>query len=77
MNLSLKGKKLDWARSRVQSGEFASLDEYVAALIEHDRENEARLERLREAVAHGRESGLSERSLQDIHEGFLKRCDAA
>lgn len=77
MSISLKDGQLDWAQSRVASGEFARVEDYVIALIEQDREDEDKLAQLREAIEHGRQSGLSERSLQDIHDGFLNRRDAA
>lgn len=77
MKFSLSDDQLEWARSRVASGEFGSIDEYVAALVQQEKDEAEKLEWLRAAIEKGRKSGISERSLQDIFEDFKKRRDAA
>jgi antitoxin ParD1/3/4 len=56
----------DWMQSLVASGEYANESEYVRELIRKDREKNAKLKALREAIDEGLKSGVSNRSVADI-----------
>ncbi len=56
----------DWMQSLVASGEYANESEYVRELIRKDREKNAKLKALREAIDEGLKSGVSNRSVTDI-----------
>lgn len=56
----------NWMQSLVASGEYANESEYVRELVRKDREKNAKLQALREAIDEGLKSGVSTRSVSDI-----------
>ncbi|MBI1287848.1 MAG: type II toxin-antitoxin system ParD family antitoxin [Flavobacteriales bacterium] len=56
----------NWMQSLVASGEYANESEYVRELVRKDREKNAKLLALREAIDEGLKSGVSPRSVTDI-----------
>lgn len=50
----------------VASGEYANESEYVRELVRRDRENNAKLYALREAINEGLKSGVSSRTVAQI-----------
>jgi antitoxin ParD1/3/4 len=56
----------NWMQSLVSSGEYANESEYVRELVRKDREKNAKLQALREAIDEGLKSGVSTRSVSDI-----------
>ena len=56
----------DWMKSRIASGSYASDSEYVRDLIRKDQQENQKLAILKAAIAEGLESGVSNRSVQDI-----------
>jgi antitoxin ParD1/3/4 len=56
----------NWMQSLVSSGEYANESEYVRELVRKDREKNAKLQALREAIDEGLKSGVSTRSVADI-----------
>lgn len=56
----------NWMQSLVSSGEYANESEYVRELVRKDREKNAKLHALREAIDEGLKSGVSTRSVSDI-----------
>jgi antitoxin ParD1/3/4 len=77
MNVSLPEGLKAWVDQCVADGRFASASDYVRDLLRKDQDRAERLARLRAAIDHGRESGVSTRSLQDIYDAHMKRRDAA
>ena len=63
MNVSLPDPMRDWIEERVRSGEYANASDYMRDLVRHDRE---RHNALVEALIEGENSGLSNRSVEDI-----------
>lgn len=68
MNISLPDPMRDWVETRVSRGEYASASDYVRDLIRHDREAAEARAALVAALIEGEESGVSERSLDEIVE---------
>ena len=56
----------NWMQSLVSSGEYANESEYVRELVRRDREKNAKLQALREAIDAGLKSGVSSRSVSDL-----------
>jgi len=66
MNVSLPDMMKDWVESQVESGQYANVSDYVRYLIRRDRSEWEKLERLREALRVGRESGISKRTVSEV-----------
>lgn len=75
LNLSVRHDIKDWIDSRVRKGEFASPADYLSELVERDRASrseEERIEEIRRMVEEALESGVSDRTLEDIREEGLR-----
>lgn len=66
MNISIPEKLKAWVESRVSDGSYASSSDYLRDLVRQDQREWAVRQQLQAAIDHGRASGRSERSLQDI-----------
>jgi antitoxin ParD1/3/4 len=66
MNISLPEQMKDWVDTRVEGGDYASASDYVRDLIRKDREFRAKREALIQALIEGEESGISDKSMEDI-----------
>ena len=68
-----------WVESRIVEGRYGSVNEYVAALVrrDHDENDDDALAQLRAALEVGRRSGTSGRSLADIVRDHMSARDAA
>ena len=76
MNISIPDKLKGWAEQRVAEGRYSSTSDYVRDLVRRDQENEERIRRLQAAIDEGRNSGISERTLEDIIADNRKRLAA-
>jgi len=56
----------NWLQSQVESGRYANESEYICELVRKDREKNAELHSLREAIDAGVKSGVSSRTVGDI-----------
>ncbi len=56
----------EWVKHQVGSGRYGNDSEYFRDLIRHDQEKQERLEALRAAVDVGRQSGISDKSMNDV-----------
>jgi antitoxin ParD1/3/4 len=69
MTVSLPDPMKDWIEAQIRQGEYASASDYVRDLVRRDRarrEQELTLEELRRKLAASRESGVSDRTVDDI-----------
>jgi antitoxin ParD1/3/4 len=66
MNISIPDKLKAWVESRVADGSYASSSDYVRDLVRADQRHQVQLDSLRAEIQAGRESGISERSLDEI-----------
>ena len=55
-----------WIKAQIARGDFTNDSEYIRDLVRRDQEGQAKLSDLRSAIAEGLESGVSERSLDQI-----------
>jgi antitoxin ParD1/3/4 len=62
MNVSLPGPMRDWVQRRIDSGQYASVSDYVRDLIRKDQEQARQLsvEDIRSSIAAGREHGSTD-----------------
>lgn len=73
MNVSIPEKLKGWAEQRVAEGRYSSTSDYIRDLVRRDQENEEKLRRLQAAIDEGLESGVSERTIEDIIADRRKR----
>jgi antitoxin ParD1/3/4 len=69
MTVSLPDPMKDWIEAQIRTGDYASVSDYVRDLVRRDRdrrEQELTLEELRKKLAASRDSGVSNRSVDDI-----------
>lgn len=55
-----------WIKSQIARGGFTNDSEYIRDLLRRDQEAQTKLSDLRAAIAEGLDSGVSDRSLDDI-----------
>lgn len=66
MNISIPEALKSWAEARVSEGRYSSTSDYVRDLVRRDQEAEEARRRLQAAVDEGRNSGISNRTIEDI-----------
>ena len=76
LNISLPDQMRDWVADRVETGQFASVSDYVHDLILRDQESESQHAALVQALIEGEESGISEDTIPDIIEELRKESRA-
>ncbi len=74
MNVSLPDQMKAWAESRTEDGRYANVSDYVRDLIRRDRDRHEKIGALQEKITEGLESGVSERSFEDIAADALQRA---
>lgn len=66
MNISVPDPMKDWVQSQVNTGAYANISDYVRDLIRQDQEHRSKLETLQAAITVGIESGVSNKSFDEI-----------
>jgi antitoxin ParD1/3/4 len=66
MNISVPDPMKDWVQSQVNTGAYANTSDYVRDLIRQDQENRSKLKALQNAITTGIESGVSDKSFDQI-----------
>ena len=66
MNISVPDPMKDWVQSQVKTGAYANTSDYVRDLIRQDQENRSKLQALQNAITTGIESGVSNKSFDQI-----------
>jgi len=62
-----------WIKSRIASGHYTNDSEYLRELLRRDQEDNDKFLALKKAIQEGLESGVSERSAEDILQNVLAR----
>lgn len=65
-----------WIKARLASGNYGNASEYIRALINQDEERETQIAKIRAALILGEESGISERSPEEIMASVKKARSA-
>ena len=55
-----------WIKSKIESGEYTNDSEYLRSLVRQDQANNAKFRSLKNKLVEGLESGVGNKSLQDI-----------
>ncbi|MFA5631184.1 MAG: type II toxin-antitoxin system ParD family antitoxin [Porticoccaceae bacterium] len=74
--ITLTGQQNDWVKARITSGDFTNDSEYFRDLIRRDQERNAGIAQLRAALVEGEQSGVSERTPDDIRGAARERLKA-
>ena len=62
-----------WVKLRGNGSLYASESEYIRALVIRDIEQHCEMEMIRAAIVQGEESGMSDKTLEEIKQAVLKR----
>jgi len=71
--ITLTDQQNNWVKARINSGDFTNDSEYFRDLIRRDQERNAAIAQLRTALLDGEQSGISERTPQDIRSAARER----
>ena len=77
MNISLPDQMKDWVEAQAETGRYANSSDYVRDLIRRDQERAEKIARLQKLITEGIESGISERSFDEIMEEARRRAISA
>lgn len=64
--ITVTDKQDDWIKSQISNGDFTNESEYIRALIRRDQNNNAQFLRLKAELQKGLDSGMSNRSIDEI-----------
>lgn len=64
--ITLSDTQDSWIKTQIARGAFTNDSEYIRDLVRRDQEEQGKLSDLRKAIGEGVDSGISERSLDDI-----------
>lgn len=64
--ITLSDNQDAWIKAQIARGAFTNDSEYIRDLVRRDQEGQNKLSDLRRAIAEGLDSGVSERSLDEI-----------
>ena len=73
MNVSLPDLMKEWVEEQIKTGHYSIASDYVRDLIRRDQEYHDRRETLVKALITGENSGVSDRSLEDIWQSVKAR----
>ncbi|MBB2202243.1 type II toxin-antitoxin system ParD family antitoxin [Gluconacetobacter tumulisoli] len=76
MNVSVPDPMRDWVQRRIDSGQYASVSDYVRDLIRRDQTQAEERQALVEALVQGERSGVSKRTIPDILASMKTAPDA-
>ncbi len=66
MNVSLPDPMKDWVEAQTENGQYANASDYVRDLIRRDQSTQEKKEILIRALIEGEESGVSNKTVDDI-----------
>jgi len=66
MNVSLPDPMKAWVEAQVHGGQYGNASDYVRDLIRRDQQDRKQIKTLQAAITKGLESGISDRTMQDI-----------
>jgi antitoxin ParD1/3/4 len=77
MNVSLPDPMKAWVEAQAQTGRYANASDYVRDLIRRDQERAAAIEELNALIQEGIDSGISERTPDEVFANARSRAEAA
>ncbi|MCP5395324.1 MAG: type II toxin-antitoxin system ParD family antitoxin [Sphingomonadaceae bacterium] len=64
--ITLSDNQDAWIKAQIARGDFTNDSEYIRDLVRRDQESQNKLAHLKQAIAEGLDSGISDRSLDAI-----------
>lgn len=77
MNISLPDQMKAWVEAQIEGGQYGNASDYVRDLIRRDQQDRQRIKALQDAITSGLESGISDRTMQDILKEARAKAKAA
>lgn len=78
MNVSLPDAMKDWVEHQVDSlGRYSNVSDYVRDLIRKEQDQTAKIAAMQQLVTEGLESGLSDKTMDDIQAMALEQIEAS
>lgn len=77
MNISVPDPMKDWVLTQVETGVYANTSDYVRDLIRKDQEQRTKIAALQKAITEGLESGISDKSFDEIIQSARQKMKAA
>ena len=65
-SITVTEQQNDWIKNRIINGDFGNDSEYLRDLIRKDRMENEKLVKLKEAIQVGIDSGISDRTIEEI-----------
>lgn len=75
MYISLPPTLEEWVEKQVEKGAYADSASYIRELITQDRAHKVKLHALQAAITEGLQSGISNKSLEDVRQEARKRAN--
>ncbi|MEO1017874.1 MAG: type II toxin-antitoxin system ParD family antitoxin [Pseudomonadota bacterium] len=75
MNVSLPDPMKDWVEAQAKSGRYSNTSDYVRNLIRRDQDRAAKIAEMQRLVTEGLESGVGDRSMDELRQIALKRAN--
>ncbi|WP_062054355.1 MULTISPECIES: type II toxin-antitoxin system ParD family antitoxin [Aquimarina] len=64
--ITVTDKQDEWIKSQINNGDFTNESEYIRALIRREQGNNEKFLKLKSEIQKGLDSGISDRTLDDI-----------
>jgi antitoxin ParD1/3/4 len=77
MNISLPDPMKDWVEAQARTGRYSNASDYVRDLIRRDQERADRLAELQKLLSEGLESGVSDRTIEDVLKAAREQAKTA
>ncbi len=77
MNVSLPDPMKDWVEMQARTGRYSNASDYVRDLIRRDQERAGSLAELQKLITEGFESGISDRSMEEVLDEARRQAKSA
>lgn len=77
MNVSLPDAMKQWVEAQTDAGRYSNASDYVRDLIRRDQERRDKIARMQALVTEALDSGVSDRSMDEIRTEARKRAGVA
>lgn len=77
MNVSLPAGMKDWVEAQARTGRYSNASDYVRDLIRRDQERGAKFAEMQRLITQGLDSGLSDRSPEQVLEAARQQTHAS
>ena len=74
--INITDQQEGWLKAQIATGQYGNDSEYVRDLIRKDQESNAKFMALKAAIQEGLDSGVSEKSVDEVWQGVEARLRA-